>query len=140
MVVRSDQDGPEALSYSDVSKFLTSLLAVPPEKAQVLVARLAPTDTTLLPAGRTTRLVGTAGISIDPAEREFFGPFQVRPPDTSVYLSNMAVDARFRRQGIAQLLLAACEQAAAAAGRSNDICLIVNQANDAAQALYQQAG
>lgn len=50
---------------------------------------VASADTTLLPAGRDTRLVGTAGISIDPAEREFFGPFQISPPDSSVYLSNM---------------------------------------------------
>ena len=43
VLTRAFADGPDALSYSDVSKFLTSLLAVPPEKAQVLVARLAPT-------------------------------------------------------------------------------------------------
>ena len=50
------------------------------------------------------------------------------------------MDARFRRQGIAQLLLSACERAAVAAGRSDDICLIVNQANTAARALYERAG
>ena len=43
VLTRAFADGPDALSYGDVSKFLTSLLAVPPEKAQVMVARLAPT-------------------------------------------------------------------------------------------------
>ena len=51
-----------------------------------------------------------------------------------------AVDARFRRQGIAQLLLEACEHAAREAGRSDEISLIVNQANAAARALYERAG
>ncbi len=44
VLTRAFAESPqEALSYGDVSKFLTSLLAVPPAKAQVLVARLAPT-------------------------------------------------------------------------------------------------
>ena len=51
-----------------------------------------------------------------------------------------AVDAKFRRQGIAELLLGACEREAAAAGRSGEICLIVNEANAAACALYERAG
>ena len=50
------------------------------------------------------------------------------------------MDAGFRRQGIAQLLLEACEHAAREAGRSDELCLIVNQANAAARALYAQAG
>jgi len=51
-----------------------------------------------------------------------------------------AVDAKFRRQGIAELLLGACERAAAAAGRGDEICLIVNEANAAARGLYERAG
>ena len=43
VLTRAFAEGPDALSYSDVSKFLTALLTVPPERAQVLVARLAPT-------------------------------------------------------------------------------------------------
>ena len=50
------------------------------------------------------------------------------------------MDAKFRRQGIAQLLLEACEHAAREAGHSDEMSLIVNQANAAARALYEQAG
>lgn len=50
VLTRAFADSPEALSYSDVSKFLTSILSVPPDKAQVLVARLAPTGAALQPS------------------------------------------------------------------------------------------
>jgi len=57
VLTRAFAESPqEALSYGDVSKFLASLLAVPPAKAQVLVARLAPTGA----AGPVLRLRGAA--------------------------------------------------------------------------------
>lgn len=52
VLTRAFAEGPDALSYGDVSKFLTALLTVPPEKAQVLVARLAPTGEILLHTSR----------------------------------------------------------------------------------------
>ena len=52
VLTRAFAEGPDALSHSDVSKFLTALVTVPPERAQVLVARLAPTGKSLLHTSR----------------------------------------------------------------------------------------
>ena len=54
VLTRAFADSPEALSYSDVSKFLTSILSVPPDKAQVLVARLAPIGAASQPSRQGT--------------------------------------------------------------------------------------
>ena len=62
VLTRAFAEGPDALSYSDVSKFLTALLTVPPERAQVLVARLAPTGKSLLHTSRPALRVPRAGL------------------------------------------------------------------------------
>jgi hypothetical protein len=57
---------------------------------------LAPfADPALLPPGQDSRLVGTTGLSYSAASREEFP--SLNPPQQQPYLSNMAVDAKFRR-------------------------------------------
>ena len=55
-------------------------------------------------------------LSMHPDTRETGA--SVPPPDTSPYIFNLAVDARFRRQGIARRLLSACHSVCWAAGKS----------------------
>ena len=52
-------------------------------------------DETLLPPGQDTRLIGTVSLSMTPKTREEFQTLQ--PAADKCYLSNMAVDAKFRR-------------------------------------------
>ena len=56
-----------------------------------------------------------------------------------LYLSNLAVDPRFRRQGVARQLLQACEQLALEWG-FKDIYLHVMEDNAQARRLYSRAG
>jgi ribosomal protein S18 acetylase RimI-like enzyme len=58
-----------------------------------------------LPTGATARVAGVAMLSFVPLTRERFDTLQ--PPDDAAYLSNTAVDAAFRRWGLA----AACSAA-----------------------------
>jgi ribosomal protein S18 acetylase RimI-like enzyme len=59
--------------------------------------------------------------------------------DRHLYISNLAVDHRFRRQGIATQLLQSCEQLARD-WRVSDLRLHVMEDNQAARALYSKAG
>ncbi|WP_072016061.1 GNAT family N-acetyltransferase [Leptolyngbya sp. KIOST-1] len=59
--------------------------------------------------------------------------------DRHVYISNLAVEADFRRQGVASALLQSCEQLAQQ-WRVYDLHLHVMEDNVAAQALYHKAG
>lgn len=63
-------------------------------------------DASILPPGRLHRVVGTAAVTF--AEEEDAGDTPILPAD-SAHLTNMAVDGKLRKQGIARLLLAACE-------------------------------
>ncbi|GLC46478.1 hypothetical protein PLESTM_001879800 [Pleodorina starrii] len=106
------------------------------------VARLFPDDPQQapLPPGQDSRLVGTASLSLSaesqPVRR--LPPVNL-PPAGAAYVSNMAVDPRVRRRGVARVLLAACEDAARAAGR-REVWLHVREADGAARALYDGAG
>lgn len=65
-----------------------------------------------------------------------------RPPSftsTAVYLSNMAVDAKLRRRGLARKMLAAAEALVASAGQ-REIYLHVRLADAPAQQLYTSSG
>lgn len=79
------------------------------------------------------KVVGTIEISQRPCESWRFFPPQ------RAYLSNLAVDLPYRRQGAANQLLHACEGVARQWG-FHRIYLHVMADNKAAQALYEQAG
>ncbi|KXZ52562.1 hypothetical protein GPECTOR_9g606 [Gonium pectorale] len=107
-----------------------------------LVARLHPTDPGVasLPPGQDSRLVGTASLALsaDAQPIRRLPPVNL-PPRGAAYISNMAVDPKFRRQGVARALLAACEDAARGAGR-REVWLHVREADAPARALYGSAG
>ena len=78
-------------------------------------------------------VIGTIEISQRPCETwQFF-------PPKRAYLSNLAIDRAHRRQGAAKQLLHTCESVALQWG-FHDIYLHVMADNQAAQALYAQAG
>jgi ribosomal protein S18 acetylase RimI-like enzyme len=78
-------------------------------------------------------LVGTVELS-----RRAAGFWQPDRP-TALYLSNLAVLSDYRRQGIAQQLLAACEQIALDWG-FQELYLHVLENNHSARQLYRKAG
>lgn len=90
-------------------------------------------DPALLPPGKDSRLVGTVSLSFGAASREDFDT--LAPPEDEPYLANMAVDPKFRRQGVARAMLAACDETALHTGQ-RCIWLHVRQSDAAAQALY----
>lgn len=64
-------------------------------------------------------MVGTAAITFsEEEEAEEAGDWPQLPVD-SAHLTNMAVDKNLRKQGIARLLLAACENHARSVGQSS---------------------
>ena len=63
----------------------------------------------------------------------------LQPPEDDAYLCNIAVDPKFRRQGMARKMLAACEALAAARGFGK-FYLHVRLGDDAARALYVSSG
>lgn len=65
-------------------------------------------DPSELGPGRKTRLVGLTYVSLSPDSRPIFPNAQ--PPNSAAYLSSMAVDAKYRRQGIARMLIEVCEE------------------------------
>lgn len=125
-------------------KYCEKMLTSPP-KGVFLAGRLHPLkndDTeaeakTWLPQGQTSRLIATASISFHPDSRETFQSLQ--PPDSDAYLCNIAVDPKFRRQGIARKMLAACEALAAAQGYKR-FYLHVRLGDTAARSLYETSG
>lgn len=60
-------------------------------------------------------------------------------PERSLYISNLAVAASYRRQGVARQMLAACDRIAVR-WKIPDLYLHVMEDNHAAQQLYYQAG
>ncbi len=76
-------------------------------------------DSSLLPPGRAHRVVGTAAVTFSEEEdAEVSGDWPMLPAD-SAHVTNMAVDQKLRKQGIARLLLATCEDHARKAGWSS---------------------
>jgi ribosomal protein S18 acetylase RimI-like enzyme len=67
------------------------------------------------------------------------GLLSPNPPPDTLYVDALAVDARFRRRGVARTLLTRAEDAAAAAGLAG-VSLDTGLQNDAARALYAAAG
>ncbi|KAG2492918.1 hypothetical protein HYH03_008831 [Edaphochlamys debaryana] len=154
VLTRAFSGTSEAVSLTDVLADINGLLD---ESSQglCLVARLYPTDPTApgaLPPGQDSRLVGTACVSLSADAQPIHRlPPVNRPPPGAAYVSNMAVDAKFRRQGIAKALLAACEEVARQAGDSagggagagagaREAWLHVREADAPARALYDRSG
>lgn len=81
---------------------------------------------------QSSRLVGTVEISLKTGS-----PFLRRPP--FLYLSNLAVLAEYRGQGVAQQLLRVCERVALDWG-FQDLYLHVLEDNARARRLYSKAG
>ena len=93
-------------------------------------------DDATLPPGRKYLIVGTSAVSIgDSGDNQQTAGLA---PDSAV-IANMAVDQRYRKQGIARLLLQACEQHASAAGQ-DCVSLVVHKKNTSARELYQSSG
>lgn len=84
-------------------------------------------------AGQPCKIVGTAEISQRPCESwQLFAPKRA-------YLSNLAVNPAYRRQGAARQLLQTCENVALSWG-FHRVYLHVMADNEAARALYARAG
>ncbi|GAB4824066.1 hypothetical protein N2152v2_011112 [Parachlorella kessleri] len=124
------------LPLGDAGQYCKDMLGQPP-LGILLVVRLSPTDASLLPEGQESRLIATVALSFARRTREEFPSLQ--PPDDAAYLSNMAVDPAFRRQGIARLLLQASEELCAARG-FREIYLHARLGDDPAVQLYESAG
>ncbi len=103
-----------------------------PPHGVLLVARLFPDD-----QDARTRVIATASLSLTADTRERFSTLQ--PPDSQALLANIAVDPKFRRQGVASRLLAACEALTKDVGLQ-ELYLHVRLADDAARALYAVQG
>lgn len=94
-------------------------------------------DPSLLPPRKASRLVASTGLSFCRKTREEFPTLQ--PPDDAVYLSNMAVDSKLRRQGLARLMLQTAEALAASRGFKS-IYLHARLSDAPAQQLYLTSG
>lgn len=144
VITRAFAGSSEAVKLEDVLKDIESLQAAPDSASPqglFLIARFYPSDPSVpLPPGQDSRLIGTATLSLAPTALSIQRlPDANRPSKTAAYVSNMAVDSKFRRQGVARALLAACEGAAVAAGR-REVWLHVREADAPARALYVGAG
>ncbi|CAL8463262.1 g2796 [Coccomyxa elongata] len=140
VLTRSFSTSPDnvTVSLSRVDEFLRRLQD-PSKNGTFFVARLVPKDASLLPSGRAHRVVGTAAVTFSKEEdAEVSGDWPVLPAD-SAHVTNMAVDQKLRKQGIARLLLATCEDHARKAGWSS-ISLAVHVDNVPARQLYLSAG
>ncbi len=93
-------------------------------------------DTAALQLGRKDLVVGTAAVSVG----EDCGDLDaVQFLASAAVIANMAVDQKYRKQGIAGLLLQACEQHALAMG-TEYISLVVHKQNNPARGLYESSG
>lgn len=93
-------------------------------------------DTAALQLGRKDLVVGTAAVSVgedDGTQKA------VQFPAGAAVIANMAVDQRYRKQGIARMLLQACEQHALSMGMEY-ISLVVHRQNTPARQLYESSG
>ncbi|KAL4420978.1 hypothetical protein ABPG77_001297 [Micractinium sp. CCAP 211/92] len=136
LLTRAFAGSLQGVPIGDARQYCQDSLTQPP-RGVLLVARLQPTDLALLPPGQATRLCATVGLSFCRDTREDFPTLQ--PPDDAVYLSNMAVDAKLRRRGLARKMLAAAEALVASAGQ-REIYLHVRLADAPAQQLYTSSG
>lgn len=98
-----------------------------------LVAVLRDTRSLLQTAGLGDRPIGTVELSL---RHPPLNPFR---KSRYLYLSNLAVSKEYRRQGVAQQLLQACERIALDWG-FHELYLHVLEDNHAAKRLYYKAG
>eukprot|EP00882_Tetradesmus_deserticola_P030220 GHRQ01033915.1.p1 GENE.GHRQ01033915.1~~GHRQ01033915.1.p1 ORF type:complete len:235 (+),score=67.45 GHRQ01033915.1:78-782(+) len=135
LLTRAFAGTPEAVKLHEAVSFMQN--HVSDEEEVTLVAKLVPTDPSLLPPGKPSRLVGVASLSFSQRGREPFS--SLAPPAQQPYLSNMAVDPKVRRQGIGRAMLEACDAAAQDRGQDT-VWLHVRQADAAALQLYTSYG
>lgn len=138
VLTRAFAGSSEAASLEEVLQDIDGMLAKN-DQGVFLVASLRPEDASLLPPGQDARVVGTACIALSSSAQcvQRLPPIHP-PPQDSGYVCNMAVDPRFRRMGIAQAMLAACEAHAKAAGKPL-VSLHVREADPVARALYAKS-
>lgn len=124
-----------ARSASQTDKGMSAQAHVSCTPCKQLTNSLFP-DTAALALGRKQLIVGTAAVSVGKnstvQETSQF-------PASAAVIANMAVDQRYRKQGIAKMLLQACEQHAFATGMEY-IGLSVHKRNIPARELYKRSG
>lgn len=161
VLTRAFATSPQGIPFDDGRKYTRDMLRAPPHAA-LLVARLFPPATDAatansggggeteqqqqqqqsevpdwMPPNQDSRLIATGTLSLHPVARETFETLQ--PPHQHAYICNIAVDPKFRRQGYARRILAACEDLARECGHT-EVYLHVRLADDAAQQLYMSSG
>lgn len=122
--------------FTEIRTYVHEMLQSPPDGV-MLVARLLPSDSSLLQPGKTSLIVGLAVLSFNTATREQMPTLQ--PPDHAAYLSNIAVDSQYRRQGIASVLLRMCEQITQDAQLCS-LYLHARVSDSGPQAFYRKSG
>lgn len=148
-ITRAFVGTPEAANFSNVTEFLEKSLTVDPSKATCLVARAerrsdasinasaGAAPSSAQEAGLISRIVGCVSVSFTPETRDAFETLE--PPPDGAYLSNMAVDSKFRRAGVARGLLREAEARTRELGIAK-MYLHVTDANGPAKALYMANG
>jgi ribosomal protein S18 acetylase RimI-like enzyme len=84
------------------------------------------------------RVIGMASLSFNRDTREEFPSLQ--PPDDAVYLSNIAIDLSYRRQGYGTRMMEVCEEVARRRGTTGEMYLHVRLVDEGAEALYRCLG
>mmetsp|Transcript_6886 Transcript_6886/g.17807 ORF Transcript_6886/g.17807 Transcript_6886/m.17807 type:complete len:278 (-) Transcript_6886:589-1422(-) len=133
VLTRAFAGTPDGRNLSDIREYMTQVRAQFPD-AVILAARYIPSD----PASGQSRVVGLACLSFTPSTRDQFNTLQ--PGDECCYLSNMAVDQKMRRQGVATALLSACDKYVRENTEMRRIQLHVRLDATAAKALYAKWG
>lgn len=129
----ADKDGR---GFREIRSYVHEMLQSPPDGV-MLVARLQPSDPSQLPTGKSSVVAGLAVLSFNTATREQVPTLQ--PPDQAAYLSNIAVDPRYRRHGIASAILQKCELITIDA-RLRSLYLHARMSDSGAQTFYVKAG
>mmetsp|Transcript_22086 Transcript_22086/g.61153 ORF Transcript_22086/g.61153 Transcript_22086/m.61153 type:complete len:255 (+) Transcript_22086:48-812(+) len=136
ILTRAFAGTPEAIGFKDATRYFEQVQQKLP-RGVLFVARLFPNDPSLLPPNQDSRLIGVVALALQEDTRQ---PIPTLPPPADdAYLSNMAVDAKFRRLGVGKLLLALCDEAAKVAGKES-VSLHVRQGDTPANQLYFSYG
>ncbi|KAL0020511.1 hypothetical protein WJX79_005558 [Trebouxia sp. C0005] len=136
LLTRAFSHTKDGRGFREIRQYVHEMLKSPPDGV-MLVARLTPTDLSEIQLGKTSLVVGLAALSFNSATREQMPTLQ--PPDKAAYLSNIAVEPRYRRKGIASALLKVCEQVTQDA-LLNRLYLHARVADVGAQTFYRNAG
>eukprot|EP00884_Botryococcus_braunii_P006259 jgi/Botrbrau1/15634/Bobra.4_1s0019.1 len=136
VLTRAFADCPNSPAYKSVMEYVQSFAAKPSEV--LLAAYLTPDDPAKLPPMRQRRVVGVTAVNFEPQGKDTRG-FSQPVPQPAGYISSMAVDKSFRRQGVAKALLRGAEEVARVAGlRYLYLTALLN--DEAAQDLYRGMG